>query len=99
MEYTVWLQNHESGGILAIAPAYPDCRSIAKTEEEAVEQIKEKIREFVQKTKIRQIDVDVNGKDYSDSGNNLVGVFEDDETFDDFQDEIKKYRNSLTTEE
>ena len=100
MEYTVFLQPHESGGFVASVPAIPGCRSIGTTEEEAIRSIAVNIKDFLSKTKIVRVKVEENGHPTGeglpeDPWNEMIGIFADDETFDDFQGEIKKYRQRM----
>jgi hypothetical protein len=95
MEYTVFLQPHASGGFIATVPAIPGCQSIGATEEEAVSNVTINIKDFLRKTKIIRITVDENGSLSQDPWNEVIGIFVDDETFEDFQSEIKKYRKRM----
>jgi predicted RNase H-like HicB family nuclease len=97
MEYTIFLQPRESGGFVASAPAIPGCQSHGTTEEEAIRNISVNIKDFLQKTKVVRIKVDGNGTLPEDPWDEVIGMFAGDETFDDFQNEIKKYRNHKTT--
>ena len=93
MEYTVLIQEHDSGGFIASVPALPGCQGHGATEDDALREIRANIEEFLRKTKIARISVEGNGKLPEDPWDEVIGMFEDDETFDDFQKEIRKYRH------
>jgi len=95
MEYTVFLQPHTTGGFVASVPAIPDCQSLGATEDEAIRNISINIKDFLRKTKIIRLSVDENGSLSKDPWDDVIGMFDDDETFDDFQNEIAKYRQTL----
>ena len=95
MEYTVFLQPHTAGGFVASAPAIPDCQSRGATEDEAIRNIPMNIQDFLRKTKIIRVSVDENGSLSKDPWDDVIGMFKDDETFDEFQNEIAKYRQTL----
>jgi hypothetical protein len=95
MEYTVFLQPHADGGFVASAPAIPGCQTLGATEEEALRKISANIRDFLRKTKIVRLNVDENGALSQDPWDDVIGMFNDDETFDDFQNEIKQYRQRM----
>lgn len=95
MEYTVLLKPNESGGFFATVPALPGCESFGATEEEAVKKISLNIKDFLQKAKFVRVKVDENGVEAKDPWDDVIGIFDDDETFDDFQKEIKKNRQNL----
>jgi len=95
MEYTVFLQPQENGGIVASVPTIPDCQSHGTTEDEAIRNISINIKNFLRKTKVVRIKVDDNGALPADPWDEVIGIFANDETFDDFQKEIKKYRRRM----
>ena len=90
MKYTVLLKPHTNGRVLATVPALPECQCIGSTEAEALGKIRAAIHEIMRKTKVVHIEVD--DDQTKDAWDETIGVFADDETFDDFQDEIRKYR-------
>jgi len=92
MEYTVFLQPHESGGFVASVPAMPGCQSRGATEDETIRNVRANIKNFLRKTKVIRVSVDENGSLSKDPWDDVIGMFNDDETFDDFQNEIAKYR-------
>jgi len=94
MEYTVFLQPHTTGGFVASVPAIPDCQSLGATEDEAIRNLRMNIQDFLRKTKIIRVSVDENGSLSKDPWDDIIGMFNDDETFDDFQNEVAKYRLS-----
>jgi len=95
MEYTVFLQPHTTGGcFVASVPAIPDCQSLDTTEDEAIRNLRMNIQDFLRKTKIIRVRVDENGSLSKDPRDDVIGMFDDDETFGDFQNEIRKYRHS-----
>lgn len=95
MEYTVFLQPHSSGGFVASVPALPACQSLGATEDEAIRNVRINIQDFLRKTKILRVNVDENGSVSKDPWDDVIGMFNDDETFDEFQNEIAKYRQTL----
>jgi len=95
MEYTVLVQPHENGGFIASVPAIPGCYSHGATEDETIRNVRTNIKDFLHKTKIVRITVEENGNLPEDPWAEVIGMFADDETFDDFQKEIKKYRKSV----
>ncbi len=96
MEYTVFLQQHENGGFVASVPAIPGCQSHGITEDEAIRNISVNIKKILRKTKIVRVTIDENGTLPQDPWDEVIVIFADDETFDDFQNEIKKYRRHKT---
>ena len=94
MEYTVFLQPHTTGVFVASVPAIPDCQILVATEDEAILNILMNIQDFLRKTKIIRVSVDENGSLSKDPWDDVIGMFNDDETFDEFQNEIAKYRLS-----
>lgn len=95
MEYMVFLQPHAQGGFAASTPAIPGCESLGATEEEALRNITANIKDFLRKARFIFLNVDENGAFAKDPWDEVIGMFDDDETFDDFQNEILKYRKSV----
>jgi predicted RNase H-like HicB family nuclease len=95
MEYTVFLQPFEGGGFIATVPAIPGCQSLGATEDEVIRNISVNIRDFLRKTKIVRVKIDEDGTLPQDPWDEVIGMFADDETFDDFQNEIRKYRKRM----
>jgi hypothetical protein len=95
MEYTVFLQPHANGGFVASVPAIPGCQGLGETEDEAIHNISANIKDFLRKAKIVRLNVDENGALSQDPWDDIIGMFNHDETFDDFQNEIKKYRRRM----
>jgi len=94
MEYTVLVQPHENGGFIASVPAIPGCQSRGVTEDETIRNVSANIKNFLRKTKVVRVTIEENGTLPEDPWDEVIGMFADDETFDDFQKEIKKYRQS-----
>ncbi len=95
MEYTIFIQPQLSGGFLASVPALPGCQSLGQTQDEALNRVSANIKEFLGKTQIVRLKVEANVDVSTDPWNDVIGMFAEDETFDDFQNEIKKYRRRV----
>ncbi len=95
MEYTVLVQPDEGGGFIASVPAIPGCHSRGATEDETIRNVSVNIKDFLRKTKIVRISVEENGNLPEDPWDEIIGAFANDETFDDFQKQIKKYRKRV----
>ncbi len=95
MEYTVFIQPHERSGFLASVPALPSCHGLGATQDEALKKVSVSIREFLGKTQIVRLKVEVNDDATVAPWDEVIGMFADDETFDDFQSEMEKYRGRV----
>lgn len=98
MQYTVFLQNKKDGGYLAWVPALPACRSEGDTREEALENIRNSLKETLTNlVEITQVEVDIPqmSRKESDPWLEFRGMFADDPDFDAFLQEIKAYRQEL----
>ncbi|NUO82692.1 type II toxin-antitoxin system HicB family antitoxin [candidate division KSB1 bacterium] len=91
MEYTVLLQPHSKGGFKATIPAFPKCRSIGATEEEALTNLRISLNRLLLKSKIVSLKVDGNTQE-NDPWLAMAGMWRDDPTWDEYQRLIKKNR-------
>jgi len=92
MEYTVMIQPHR-GGFSALIPTLPECRAQGKTEQEAINKVREKVQKLTAKTKFATITVSENGHTHEeDPWLAMAGKWADDPTWDEYQRLIKKYR-------
>jgi len=95
MEYTVFIQPHQGGGFIASVPGLPGCPGLGRTKADALQNIRANIKDFLSKTTVTRIKVDDNRALSEDPWEEVIGMFAEDETFDDFQKEIKKYRRRV----
>lgn len=95
MEYTVFIQPQQSGGFLASVPALPGCQSLGQTQDDALNRIRTNIKEFLGKTQIIRLKIEATVDAAADPWDEVIGMFAEDETFDDFQSEMKKYRRQV----
>jgi predicted RNase H-like HicB family nuclease len=94
MEYTVFIQPHARGGFPASVPALPSCQGLGTTQDEALKRVSASIKEFLGKTQIVRLKVEINEDAAADPWDEVIGMFAQDETFDDFQNEMKRYRGA-----
>lgn len=109
MLYTVFLQNSEDSTYLASTSSWPTCIGKGRSREEALENIRKKLKEMLKNVvEITQVKIDVpkihHSKSWmpicsvSDPWLEFRGMFADDPDFDDFLSEIEAYREELDNE-
>ncbi len=91
MEYTVLLQPQRRGGFKATLPAFPTCRSVGATEEEALANLRSALNKLLQKSKIISLEVAGNAREH-DPWLAMAGMWRDDPTWEEYQRLIKKNR-------
>lgn len=92
MEYTVLIQS-KRGGFMAMIPTLPDCRAQGKTEQQALDKIRNKAQKLLANTKLITITLNENGhRKEDDPWLAMAGMWRDDPTWDEYQRLIRKYR-------
>lgn len=93
MTYRVMLREKSPNGYVATALAWPECVVEAPTREEALARIRVAIAELLAEAEIVEVDVPVPHAVIAAPYAETFGMFRDDPTFDDFVEEVQKYRN------
>lgn len=91
MEYTILIQP-KRGGFTATIPNLPECRAQGKTEQEAIDKVRDKAQQLLTKAKFTTITLPENGHNEDDPWLAMAGMWRDDPTWDEYQRLIKKYR-------
>jgi len=91
MEYTVLIQP-KRGGYTAMIPALPECRADGKTEQDAINKVRDKVQQLLINSKLTTITITENGHQEDDPWLAMAGMWRDDPTWDEYQRLIKKYR-------
>lgn len=90
MLYQILLQKEPANGYIGTALGWPNCQVTAPTRDEAVEQIRATIEDFLRAGEIVNLDIPTSiiPASYSDT----FGTFRDDPTFAEFVAEVNRYR-------
>ncbi len=99
MQYQILVEHPNQNGFIASVIGLPDCVVEGATEEEAINRAKLKLKSRLAQSKIVTVEVDapaqgLTGNPWIDS----AGIFKDDPTYDEFLEEIAKYRRELDAE-
>ncbi len=97
MRYTVLLHHHSGGTYEAIAPAVPGCMGRGGTRNEALEQLRETLRDWLDRTEITSINVDIPKSRAANRQNPWLataGMFADDPMLEPMLREIYSFRES-----
>jgi predicted RNase H-like HicB family nuclease len=92
MEYTVLIQPQRRG-FTAMIPTLPECHARGKTEQEAVNKVRERAQQLLAKSRLMTITLPENGQNKEDDPwLAMADMWRDDPTWDEYQRLIKKYR-------
>ncbi len=95
MQYTVLLHSYPTGNYEAFAPV-PACVGKGRTRTEALAQLKNMLQEWMDRTEITEIDVELPGSEYDRSNPWLetAGIFKDDPVLETMLSEIYSLRDA-----
>lgn len=94
MTYRVLIRNNPANGYTATALAWPGCVVEAPTREEALAGIQSAIVELLNTSEIVEMELPNQVSDDMPAQHSGFGMFRDDPTFDEFIQEMQKYRES-----
>jgi len=99
MQYQILIEHPNQNGYVASVIGLPNCVAEGATEDEALNRVKLRLKARLAQSKIVTVEVDVpvrgmTGNPWIDS----AGVYKDDPTYDEFLEEIAKYRRELDVE-
>ena len=99
MQYQILVEHPNQNGFIASVIGLPDCVVEGATEAEAINRAKLRLKSRLAQGKIVTVEIDVpaqglTGNPWIDS----AGIFKDDPTYDEFLEEIAKYRRELDAE-
>jgi len=100
MTFQIFLQQQPESGYVASVIGIPNCVAEAETREDAVAKVTEALNQLIAKGEL--ITVDLKNGVQTEANNpwlKIIGMFEDDPTWDDFQANIEEYRRELDAEE
>ena len=92
MRYTVVLE-YENGNYRAFVPALPECIAKGRTREEALNNIQQAIVECLSHVEIMTVEIEA--PPGLDPWEPFIGMWADDESWDEFQAEIEAYRRQV----
>ena len=93
MKYTIILTEEINGTYSAMVPGLPKCNIKAKTRQEALEAIREKISKIISRSELIQLDITVQpkaGKLQQETPWEIFGEFKDDPTWGELFEEIER---------
>lgn len=93
MQFQVFVKNIAENSYIASVIGIPDCVGAGESAEQAVNQVRAELQEYLRGGQIVSIEVAVLGKGLT--GNpwiDTAGIFKDDPTFDDFLEKMQEYR-------
>lgn len=86
MKVNVLVQNNIPEGYIATVLGWPDLMTRGKTEEEALDKVRQAVASRLQQSKV--VALDISFDESSDPWMKFAGMWENDPTFDDFIAEI-----------
>ena len=96
MEYIVVLEK-EMGHYRAVVPVLPDCVAEGQTRAETLERMRKAIEDRLSKVEITTIEVKQPSS--ADAWQPFIGMWKNDETWEEFQAEIANYRRQVDEEQ
>jgi len=95
MRYTVMLTKRQGNDIHAVIPGLPGCSVRAETKSEALQKIRETLRDLVSRSEIVQIEVpaEIESDNSDKTPWKFFGAFKDDPGWGHIFDEIENHRN------
>lgn len=100
MQYQVFVQSRPDNKFIASIIGIPNCMVEGDTKEEAIALIKDALEQQLENGEVITIDIDTErSKAKIDPWIKHMGIFAEDETFDDFQAEMAAYRQQVDAQE
>lgn len=96
MKLNILLQENLPRGFKATVLGWPSLEMTASTRDEALQNIRQAVKERLSKSELVTVDID---HDFGDPWAMFAGMWEDDPYFDEFLAEIAAYRRELDAEE
>lgn len=93
MDFNILVRPVENG-FIATVTGLPDCTVEASTREEAIRQAEQEAKEWLEKSEVIPLESIVPPKR---SPKDFIGMWADDELFDEFVEAMKQYRAELDT--
>ena len=96
MTYNAIVENTTPHGYTASIQEWPSCSATGATKAEALTRLRQAISDRLSKVEIVPIEVDVPGNGHPLA--KVLGIFEDDPTFDQFVEDMAAYRREIDAE-
>mgnify|MGYP002624602215 CR=1 FL=1 len=96
MKLSTLLQEKAANGFTATVLGWPGLEMTASTRDEALQNIRQAIKDCLSKSELVTVDID---HELSDPWAKFVGMWEDDPYFDEFLEEIAAYRRERDADE
>ena len=99
MTFDVILLKQADNGYIARPVLWPDSAVQGATEQEALDRVRDLIRDLLGRTQLVQVEVDVPENQTDNPWLSRAGLFADDPTWDDFLQAMADYRRQLDDEQ
>ena len=98
MTFDVILQKQTNNGYIARPVLWPDTSVHGGTQQEALQLVRQLIRDLLTQTQLVQVEIEPDGSDKEHSWSAKAGIFQNDPTWNEFLQEMSEYRRQIDEE-